>query len=183
MASMRPLCDWLGRDRRHGGVQPWSESLPYQSEYCAPIFENRFHPCEAPHLRKINSPETEACDKDVDAITQWLVIERIHRLFDCLRTVRVSPPNSYLVMSFVDAHLQRRMCHSKGYELLPVLRTREPPSGFQSFVERRRRQWRQQAKDWQPRDRKSTRLNSSHTVISYAVFCLKKKKTLSSGVE
>src|SRR5947207_9662188 len=27
-----------------------------------------------------------------------------------------------------------------------------------------------------PRDRKSTRLNSSHTVISYAVFCLKKKK-------
>src|SRR5256885_8594766 len=28
------------------------------------------------------------------------------------------------------------------------------------------------------RDRKSTRLNSSHLVISYAVFCLKKKKTL-----
>src|SRR5438034_7391960 len=28
------------------------------------------------------------------------------------------------------------------------------------------------------RDRKSTRLNSSHTVISYAVFCLKKKKKL-----
>src|SRR5438132_8607397 len=27
-------------------------------------------------------------------------------------------------------------------------------------------------------DRKSTRLNSSHTVISYAVFCLKKKKYL-----
>src|SRR5260221_2072003 len=26
------------------------------------------------------------------------------------------------------------------------------------------------------RDRKSTRLNSSHTVISYAVFCLKKKQ-------
>src|SRR5256885_5649979 len=27
-----------------------------------------------------------------------------------------------------------------------------------------------------PRDRKSTRLNSSHLVISYAVFCLKKKR-------
>src|SRR2546426_6962358 len=27
-----------------------------------------------------------------------------------------------------------------------------------------------------PADRKSTRLNSSHLVISYAVFCLKKKK-------
>ena len=29
-----------------------------------------------------------------------------------------------------------------------------------------------------PTDRKSTRLNSSHVVISYAVFCLKKKKTI-----
>src|SRR5256885_9482944 len=29
-------------------------------------------------------------------------------------------------------------------------------------------------------DRKSTRLNSSHLVISYAVFCLKKKKTCPS---
>src|SRR6266446_9853997 len=30
----------------------------------------------------------------------------------------------------------------------------------------------------QPQDRKSTRLNSSHLVISYAVFCLKKKKKI-----
>src|SRR5260221_8610586 len=30
-------------------------------------------------------------------------------------------------------------------------------------------------------DRKSTRLNSSHTVISYAVFCLKKKNQLRTG--
>src|SRR5256885_12418334 len=30
--------------------------------------------------------------------------------------------------------------------------------------------------DWSFLDRKSTRLNSSHLVISYAVFCLKKKK-------
>src|SRR3712207_6927441 len=29
---------------------------------------------------------------------------------------------------------------------------------------------------WRPGDRKSTRLNSSHANISYAVFCLKKKK-------
>src|SRR5436305_12904426 len=31
-----------------------------------------------------------------------------------------------------------------------------------------------------PTDRKSTRLNSSHVRISYAVFCLKKKKKLKS---
>src|SRR5256885_13079550 len=37
---------------------------------------------------------------------------------------------------------------------------------------------------WQPGcvlDRKSTRLNSSHLVISYAVFCLKKKKSNNLG--
>src|SRR3712207_8229667 len=32
-----------------------------------------------------------------------------------------------------------------------------------------------------PADRKSTRLNSSHANISYAVFCLKKKKSTSSS--
>src|SRR5256885_4287885 len=39
--------------------------------------------------------------------------------------------------------------------------------------------WRKEAfccSSWGERDRKSTRLNSSHLVISYAVFCLKKKK-------
>src|SRR5438034_2910076 len=35
---------------------------------------------------------------------------------------------------------------------------------------------RRDVKPTRPPDRKSTRLNSSHTVISYAVFCLKKKK-------
>src|SRR5256885_8520526 len=35
---------------------------------------------------------------------------------------------------------------------------------------------RARGKDVNKGDRKSTRLNSSHLVISYAVFCLKKKK-------
>src|SRR5690625_4889275 len=34
----------------------------------------------------------------------------------------------------------------------------------------------------EPLDRKSTRLNSSHVAISYAVFCLKKKNTYSRKV-
>src|SRR3712207_7155594 len=33
----------------------------------------------------------------------------------------------------------------------------------------------------QPGDRKSTRLNSSHANISYAVFCLKKNQTITNG--
>src|SRR5258708_30767691 len=40
-----------------------------------------------------------------------------------------------------------------------------------ALVETRRRTFRPSV------DRKSTRLNSSHQIISYAVFCLKKKKT------
>src|SRR2546430_15326751 len=38
------------------------------------------------------------------------------------------------------------------------------------------RSHRQQKRHRKPPDRKSTRLNSSHSQISYAVFCLKKKK-------
>src|SRR5258705_7222126 len=37
------------------------------------------------------------------------------------------------------------------------------------------------ARDKLTRDRKSTRLNSSHLGISYAVFCLKKKKSAGSS--
>src|SRR5438034_7166754 len=47
-----------------------------------------------------------------------------------------------------------------------------PPPPFVAQQERARDEG-----DGKPaQDRKSTRLNSSHTVISYAVFCLKKKK-------
>src|SRR2546426_7216448 len=40
----------------------------------------------------------------------------------------------------------------------------------------RREIWGELLRGFRGRDRKSTRLNSSHLVISYAVFCLKKKK-------
>src|SRR5256885_4964676 len=47
----------------------------------------------------------------------------------------------------------------------PLRRLRRPPLRH-----------RQQSRPEGNKDRKSTRLNSSHLVISYAVFCLKKKK-------
>src|SRR5690625_6827414 len=37
--------------------------------------------------------------------------------------------------------------------------------------------------DGRGKDRKSTRLNSSHVAISYAVFCLKKKKNISKSIK
>src|SRR5690606_40411142 len=40
-----------------------------------------------------------------------------------------------------------------------------------------------QARGRAEEDRKSTRLNSSHVKISYAVFCLKKKKTNQTNVK
>src|SRR2546430_5693908 len=45
---------------------------------------------------------------------------------------------------------------------------------------RRRRQGRKRRRGPDVADRKSTRLNSSHSQISYAVFCLKKKNNILS---
>src|SRR2546427_8433131 len=59
-------------------------------------------------------------------------------------------------------------------------RSRTPPSTHGDWRSSRRGSgnWRRKALSPRaPRDRKSTRLNSSHSQISYAVFCLKKKKT------
>src|SRR5206468_7674559 len=53
-------------------------------------------------------------------------------------------------------------------KLLPDFPT---PKGFRLHPRMKSWGWHQF-----PRDRKSTRLNSSHDQISYAVFCLKKKK-------
>src|SRR5579872_7533470 len=53
------------------------------------------------------------------------------------------------------------------HDALPISRKR--PHSWWGGRRRSRRRWRR-------RDRKSTRLNSSHVRISYAVFCLKKKK-------
>src|SRR5688572_31591129 len=50
------------------------------------------------------------------------------------------------------------------------LRRKQPPAAVQSVREHA------PADGHRSRDRKSTRLNSSHSQISYAVFCLKKKK-------
>src|SRR5947208_12089610 len=50
-------------------------------------------------------------------------------------------------------------------------------------VRHRPAQVRQEAQRRGQRDRKSTRLNSSHQIISYAVFCLKKKNKKQSRKE
>src|SRR5436309_9317296 len=59
-----------------------------------------------------------------------------------------------------------------GHDRPPEPRRRHPPLADREAARCRYRDARRP----RPRDRKSTRLNSSHVKISYAVFCLKKKK-------
>src|SRR5256885_10898071 len=58
--------------------------------------------------------------------------------------------------------------------LRPALREKRLLARRRPLEDRRRNDHRR-ARTRRHRDRKSTRLNSSHLVISYAVFCLKKK--------
>src|SRR5205807_3150322 len=68
-----------------------------------------------------------------------------------------------IVRAYFDAGMQLEPQPVRLYYLGPYFRSERPQRGrFHEF-----------------RDRKSTRLNSSHLVISYAVFCLKKKTTKS----
>src|SRR5258707_7036332 len=65
------------------------------------------------------------------------------------------------------------------HDALPILSRQRPrPLDLLAGVERPRPRLRRLAAG--ARDRKSTRLNSSHANISYAVFCLKKKFKLDS---
>src|SRR5256885_12446466 len=68
-------------------------------------------------------------------------------------------PYTTLFRSLVELVVERRG-HVREY--IPPDSTRTPPSRLAGVG----------------RDRKSTRLNSSHLVISYAVFCLKKKNNM-----
>src|SRR5688572_31445385 len=62
---------------------------------------------------------------------------------------------------------------------LPISRTQQqvaPHLGRVNAWAKDESHWVAEGRARAPADRKSTRLNSSHSQISYAVFCLKKKK-------
>src|SRR5947208_5723495 len=77
-------------------------------------------------------------------------------------------PYTTLFRSRVSVHQARarRLHREGGARRLPHRRAGE----------HRRERGRHGPRGSEARDRKSTRLNSSHQIISYAVFCLKKKK-------
>src|SRR5690625_7011452 len=80
-----------------------------------------------------------------------------------------------------NAQTRQEIAHRLGLEdAAQFVASFDRPNIFYQMVEKKNTkeqlwQWIQ-AEHPGDRDRKSTRLNSSHVAISYAVFCLKKKK-------
>src|SRR5205814_4617046 len=72
--------------------------------------------------------------------------------------------------------LVRVMSVGSGDDRLPRPHLARDPQRLEVGNRARRRQVAEVRVEAEHRDRKSTRLNSSHLGISYAVFCLKKKK-------
>src|SRR5207302_2665125 len=91
------------------------------------------------------------------------------------------PPRSTLFpyTTLFRSILRRTVPHYQ--ELVLLLKPRPailPPAQFQTIANYRLERLRDLCESHGAKlDRKSTRLNSSHVKISYAVFCLKKKKT------
>src|SRR2546429_6676404 len=85
-------------------------------------------------------------------------------------------PYTTLFRSHTCRCIPKRICPS---------RTRKPFAigPRQNVSESRARRSNPDSRPTSFRDRKSTRLNSSHGYISYAVFCLKKKNTIDNQLE
>src|SRR5688572_31050327 len=69
----------------------------------------------------------------------------------------------------------RRPPRSTLFPYTTLFRSAGPKPAGLPLADPRSKLWRQES-NLHEADRKSTRLNSSHSQISYAVFCLKKKK-------
>src|SRR2546430_7383536 len=84
--------------------------------------------------------------------------------------------NSYVFFFFF--LMIRRPPRSTLFPYTTLFRSRRPSPVLASRSPASRRNWSSTigAAPLRSTDRKSTRLNSSHSQISYAVFCLKKKK-------
>src|SRR5207245_10728738 len=98
----------------------------------------------------------------------------------CFFLMRTSPPSSTLfpyttLFRSHDGHRGGAPGRDHGSDLLRSVECAAPRARGRA-ARGRRRTALPRRDDGAFRDRKSTRLNSSHGSISYAVFCLKKKK-------
>src|SRR2546430_2275193 len=115
----------------------------------------------------------------------WLTVGRPLMTFQLVRTTSLEPDMRTLGFFFFNDTATTEIYTLSLHDALPISvstrasRSARPstPAATHSASTRR---WRSK----ESRDRKSTRLNSSHSQISYAVFCLKKKiKTKSKTLQ
>src|SRR5256885_12467094 len=88
------------------------------------------------------------------------------------------PPSSTLFPypTLFRSHAKHRARAATSSECRNRRRCPPEPYGRCAISRENQNRRRSQTRVSEKKDRKSTRLNSSHLVISYAVFCLKKKK-------
>src|SRR2546430_15694326 len=99
-----------------------------------------------------------------------------------LSATLIDPCRDFILFFFFNDTATTEIYTLSLHDALPisvlVLRQRDHPAhGLRGRPVRRGHLPATGVADRADRDRKSTRLNSSHSQISYAVFCLKKKKT------
>ena len=117
--------------------------------YFEKIFKNNYSEVYSFLLKKLGSSD-DASDTAQDTFL---------RMAKCCGQTNISSPKSYLyriARNIATDLLRSRASRSRHLDTADI---EAQPSSLPS-----------------PEDRKSTRLNSSHLCISYAVFCLKKKK-------
>src|SRR3989454_76699 len=90
----------------------------------------------------------------------YLKVPNEDRVMDTLRPLAI-PPGDYMMPRPESTEQMRSPAFVEKFKRGPVMMFTVMPGASMAMGKQ---------------DRKSTRLNSSHLVISYAVFCLKKKK-------
>src|SRR5215211_7403000 len=112
-----------------------------------------------------------------DAIPSWQVVgvNRTDRLYAIVEVLRATAPRARTARQLaerfeVSARTIERDISALQQSGVPIWATPGPGGGYSVDPEMTLPPLNLTADE----DRKSTRLNSSHTVISYAVFCLKK---------
>src|SRR6266540_620747 len=118
-----------------------------------------------PGLRALHQRDDDGCHAGHPWVDECLVLISRHR-------------NVYLDMSFLNSTLDQRETYGFSAVLASWVARRAGSAGPRTIRDSNSRRRCCPSSRSSTADRKSTRLNSSHITISYAVFCLKKKNKI-----
>src|SRR5688500_18729625 len=131
--------------------------MPFRDDATALIHQKKFEDLESLWMTQIDSDPS-----DVDSF--------LH-IAKALRKAEQRTQSDTLIGLLADSLKERQLWYQRLQVLKEIGRLSKHPATLRPQIEEALR------KSVGTQDRKSTRLNSSHLVISYAVFCLKKKKS------